>query len=88
MTQIILTYILNYGYDNILEAIARDCLSVKRGGGGTRRKEITPGWMDFLKPYQTESLYWHGHWGAVNKPTAGPLFEAMQCCKKTEECRR
>ena len=34
-----------------------------------------------MKPYQTESLFWHGLWSAANTPTAGPLFEAMRQSK-------
>ena len=69
---------------DILEAIevsARDCLVVKGGGVTTNRKRVTPGWTEFVKPFQTESLFWHGLWSSGNKPAAGPLFEAMKQSK-------
>ena len=69
---------------DILEAIevaARDCLAVKGGGAAASRKRVTPGWTEYVKPFQTESLFWHGLWSSGNKPAAGPLFEAMKQSK-------
>ena len=55
-----------------VEAAARDSLAVKGGVAVASKKRVTPGWTDFVKPYQTESLFWHGVWSSANKPSAGP----------------
>ena len=73
----------DYAID-ILEAVegaAKDCLATKGGRTCTSRKNTLPGWREFVKPYQTESLFWHGLWSSANKPAGGPLFEAMRHSK-------
>ena len=34
-----------------------------------------------MKPYQNESQFWHGLWSSANKPSAGPLYQAMRQSK-------
>ena len=68
---------------NILEAVeaaAKDNLAVV-GGGGSGGRKSTPGWTQFVKPYQEESKFWHSLWISANKPHDGPLLDAMRQSK-------
>ena len=68
-------YIDQYATD-ICEAIdlaARDSLPAV-GGGAARAGGVIPGWNEYVKPYQDESLFWDGVWKAAGSPNQGELF--------------
>lgn len=54
---------------------AMDCLP-KSGGANTKtsRKGI-PGWNEYVKPYQDESLFWNSLWRAAGNPDQGDLYQ-------------
>lgn len=56
-----------------LDTAASECLpmtgqQIQHGG-----QKAVPGWTEYVKPYQDESLFWHGLWVAAGKPNFGDL---------------
>lgn len=56
-----------------LDTAARDCLPLV-GGADERGRRGIPGWTDYVKPYQDESMFWHGVWCAAGSPDYGELY--------------
>jgi len=68
---------------NICEAVntaAIQCLPVV---GSTLNKHGNgiPGWSEYVKPYQEESLFWHGVWMAAGCPDQGELYNVNRTAK-------
>ena len=56
-----------------VDAAARECLPVV-GGQPRRQGRALAGWNEYVKPFQDESLFWHGLWAAAGSPNQGELF--------------
>ena len=41
-----------------VEAVAKETLPLKGGGGSSVGRKATPGWSEFVKPYLEESKFW------------------------------
>ena len=74
----------------VLEAVehaGKECLpSTGCGGGGGRggkaKRDIVPGWNEFVKPYAEESKFWRSVWLSEGKPAAGMTFDNMMLSKR------
>ena len=60
-----------------LDKAAHQCLPLAGGVRPEKSKRI-PGWTEYVKPYQDESVFWHGMWGAAGKPNIGELYRLKQ----------
>ena len=63
-----------------LENAGRDCLP-KNGFGKNKKRNIIPGWTEFVKPYATESKFWHSLWLSQGKPLWGYVYDCMRTSK-------
>ena len=64
-----------------LDRAASSCLPlvghpVQQGG-----HKMTPGWTEYVKPYQTDSRFWSGVWRAAGSPDVGDLYEINRQAK-------
>ena len=50
--------------------------SLRQGG-----QKVIPGWTEYVKPYQDESLFWNGVWRAAGCPEVGELYEINRQAK-------
>ena len=62
-----------------MESAGVECLPNLKPG--KKKKDGTPGWNIYVKPYAEESKFWHGLWAAVGKPRTGELFIIMKSKK-------
>ena len=69
----------------LIEA-SHNCIPLS-GGGKVRAADplkachvtaAVPGWRDHVKPFRTDSLFWHGIWTSAERPNQGALFEIMK----------
>ena len=44
-------------------------------------QQVIPGWTEYVKPYQDESLFWNGVWRAAGCPEVGELYEINRQAK-------
>ena len=62
-----------------------ECLPATGGGGGGKKaakKDIVPGWSEFVKPYADGSKFWCSFWKSEGKPTLGQTYENMKLSKR------
>ena len=75
------------GIYQAVDTAAKECLPTS-GGGGRRSGRVIPGWNEYVKPFQDESLFWDGVWKAAGCPNIGELcnirFNRQLCCRFTE----
>ena len=62
-----------------MQSVAKDTLPAKGGGGGqSKNRKCTPGWSEFVQPYQDESKFWHSLWTSAGRPNYGALYQSMK----------
>ena len=68
---------------NICEAVNTAAIQCLPAVGGTLNKHGNgiPGWLEYVKPYQEESLFWHGVWMAAGCPDQGELHNVNRTAK-------
>ena len=44
-------------------------------------QKVIPGWTEYVKPYQDESLFWNEVWCAAGCPEVGELYEINRQAK-------
>ena len=63
-----------------VESASKKCFPSTGGGGGGKKaakKDIVPGWSEFVKPYADESKFWCSFWKSEGKPTLWQTYENM-----------
>ena len=64
-----------------VNAAAHACLPLTGGGGAGGANHHVPGWNEHVKPYKTESVFWHSVWVSSGCPNRGDLYEVMKNTK-------
>ena len=75
--------IVNYCMEVLetVDSVTKECLPCSGGGGGRGGTKDTPGWNEFVRPYQDDSKFWYGVWGAAGRPQAGDVYHNMRQSK-------
>lgn len=68
------------GICQAVDTAAKECLPTS-GGGGRRSGRVIPGWNEYVKPFQDESLFWDGVWKAAGCPNIGELCNLAKTAK-------
>ena len=69
--------------DELLEILisSADQTIPKKCKTNNSKKDIIPGWNDYVKPYRDKSIAWHNTWKNAGSPRIGPLADARRAAR-------
>jgi len=51
---------------------ASQCISTRNSSSSRKQQKRIPGWNEYVQPYRSDALFWHGLWKENGSPRLGP----------------